>query len=149
MRGLVCVSWGKQQGSKAYILIFTSSSQFKYPQGTNFLCLQRSFSIIMLLKIPFCLFFKCCKVFQKMMQEENSCFLLGRDICREIVSSSSILYKKGFRICHLLKVILGVCRAPSRMILDFWYLFFWCYSNLNVSNGSHTMQICSSSCKGM
>lgn len=39
-------------------------------------------------------------------------------MCREIVNyhNSSILYKKGFRLCPLLKVI-GVCTAPSRMIL--------------------------------
>lgn len=41
----------------------------------------------------------------------------------KLYHNSSILYKKGYRICHLLEVI-GVCTAPSRMILGFLILGF-------------------------
>lgn len=74
------VSSGRQQGSRAYyILVFTFSSQLKYPQGAHFLCLKQPFWIIMSSKIPFRLCFKCWKVSQARKQVENSCFLQGRE----------------------------------------------------------------------
>lgn len=86
------VSWGTQQSSRAYyILVFTFSSQLKYPQGTNFLCLKQPFWIIMEFSMTFCLCFKCWKISQTRKQVENSCFLQGRDVCRETVNSTIIL----------------------------------------------------------